>query len=91
MQVIRFTANWCGPCKKYAPVFKEFSEQTDVAEFFTVDDDEQPDVFKRYKVTSVPTTLVYIGGREVFRVLGPQTTGQLEELVSKAHLVVKSQ
>lgn len=91
MQVIRFTADWCGPCKKYAPVFNEFSKETDNAEFFTVDGDEQPEVFQRYKVTSVPTTLIYIGGREVFRVLGPQTKAQLEELVGKAHAVVNRQ
>jgi thioredoxin 1 len=91
MQVIRFTADWCGPCKKYAPVFNEFSEKISSAEFFTVDADEQPDVFKKYAVTSVPTTLIIIGGREVFRVLGPQTTAQLEELVGKAHAVANRQ
>lgn len=87
MQVMRFTADWCGPCKKYAPVFKAFSEQTDGVDFFTVDADENPDVFKQYVVTSVPTTIIIVGGKEVFRVLGPQTSTQLAELVSRAHTV----
>ena len=51
--VVRFTAEWCGPCKAFAPVFNKIAEQNDET-YVVVDVDEYPEVAQEYRVMSIP-------------------------------------
>ena len=66
-KVIRFTAEWCGPCKAYAPVFNNVAATTPGTVFETVDIDAYREVAAQYGVRSVPTTIIEKGGRTVFQ------------------------
>ena len=54
-----FTASWCGPCKKIYPELEELYKKlnTDLIEFYKlqIDDDENDEICKIYKVESVPS------------------------------------
>ena len=54
--VVRFTAEWCGPCKAFAPVFDKIASQSDDT-FVVVDVDEHPQVAQNYRVMSIPTVV----------------------------------
>ena len=62
--VLRFTANWCGPCRQIAPAYKKMAldAQHHNVGFLSVDIDRAFDVAAKYGVKSVPT----------FVILGPQ-------------------
>lgn len=69
---LRFTASWCGPCKQYAPVLKQFAEEHDL-HVEVVDIDERPDLVDTFGIKSVPTTLLMKGGTEVARIQGAKS------------------
>lgn len=57
--VIDFFATWCGPCRSYAPIFDKVAEQySGKAVFVRVDVDQHNDLAGKYRIQSIPTTVV---------------------------------
>jgi thioredoxin 1 len=67
MNVLRFTATWCQPCKAMAQQLEELGLDKDVT---VVDIDEQQDLAIQYGVRSVPTLIVVDNNKEVKRMVG---------------------
>jgi len=68
--VADFHAQWCGPCKMIAPkVLKMAEEMTNVL-FCKVDVDEAEDVSEQEHISSMPTFLIFYGGKRVGEVIG---------------------
>ena len=66
-----FWAAWCGPCRAIAPAVEEIaSEYTGRLKVVKVDVDENPDIAMRYGVQSIPTLLLFKGGKMVERLVG---------------------
>jgi len=69
--VVDFWAEWCGPCKMMAPVFKEAAEELDgKASFGKVDVDKNQELAQKFGVMSIPTLLLFKGGEPVDRGVG---------------------
>ena len=64
-KVIKFYADWCGPCRLYAKTFEEVSEELkDKAEFVNINiENDNTGLSDEYKVQSVPTTVILKGGQ----------------------------
>jgi thioredoxin 1 len=76
--VVDFWAEWCGPCKKIAPILEELAgELGDTAVIAKLNVDDNPDIAMRYNVMSIPTLLVFHGGEVRKRVVGAKGKGQL--------------
>lgn len=57
--IVDFWAEWCGPCKSFAPSFEEASDQhTDIV-FGKVDTEDQPELAGFFNVRSIPTLMVF--------------------------------
>jgi len=57
MKVIKFYADWCGPCKSYAPVFDKVVKELNV-EYENIDvDKDTTGLAAKYKVRSIPLTV----------------------------------
>ena len=52
--VVRFTADWCQPCKVYEPIFNKVAAETDV-EFYTIDVEKHPELAYKVRLQMVPT------------------------------------
>jgi len=71
LAIVDFSATWCGPCKKVAPVFAEECQlRGDVMTFIKVDVDELDMVASRFKVSSLPCFVLLQDGKELARELG---------------------
>ena len=67
MEVLRFTASWCQPCKALAQQLEELGLDKDVT---VVDIDEQSELAIKYGVRSVPTLVAVNNNKEVKRLVG---------------------
>jgi thioredoxin 1 len=81
--VIDFYADWCGPCKRVAPVFVELSEKFPEIVFLKVDVDESEDIASAFEITSLPTFLFLNKGNIYKKIEGADLSsviGTLENL-----------
>ena len=68
--VIKFGAEWCGPCKAMHQPLEELSnEMTDVY-FGEVDVEEAETATANYKIRNVPTTIIFVNGAPFDKVVG---------------------
>lgn len=67
--VVDFYATWCGPCKMFAPIFEEVSNDYDI-NFIKIDVDNYQDIAREYGVMSIPTIILFKDGKEVKRNTG---------------------
>lgn len=71
--IVKFTANWCGPCKRIGPRYRSLSEQHgSKAKFLEIDIDDVLDVTDHENVQGIPLFLFYLGGAKLneFRISG---------------------
>lgn len=81
--VLKFQAEWCGPCKAYAATFNSVAKKLeDTATFLTVDIEEFPELAKTYYVRSIPATVILKNGVEVDKRIGNLTEFQLVNLIA---------
>tara|TARA_R110001592_G_scaffold302055_1_gene573799 strand:- start:393 stop:830 length:438 start_codon:yes stop_codon:yes gene_type:complete len=80
-------APWCGPCKTFSPIFdlaaKEFEPKLRFAKLNT---ESQKNIASRWNIQSIPTLILFKGGKEVTRVSGALSSGQLKQWLEKQGL-----
>lgn len=59
-----FYADWCGPCKAYAPTYERFSRNYSDVTIYRVNVDKSPELAAKYNVRSIPATVFFTNGRE---------------------------
>lgn len=75
-----FYADWCGPCKMIAPILEEISNEG-ASKVCKVNVDNEPELAMKYKITSIPTLLIFKDGKQTTRVSGYRTKEQILELI----------
>lgn len=75
--IVDFWAAWCGPCKTMAPNFANAASQLPEVRFVKVDSDAAPAVSAKYGIRSIPTLVLFEGGREKDRVSGVMSAKDL--------------
>ena len=69
--LIDLWAVWCGPCKMIAPFIEELAgEYEGKVKIGKVDVDNNPNVSVQYGVRSIPTLLIFNGGKVVDQIIG---------------------
>jgi thioredoxin 2 len=83
--LVDFYADWCGPCKMMAPFVDELAARHQgralVAKLNT---DAAPVTAQRYQIRSIPTVIVFKGGRSAAQQIGAVRLPELESLLSRA-------
>ena len=82
-----FWAEWCGPCRKVAPILEEiYAQHSDKLDIVKLDTDANPATAAQYGIVSIPTMNVYVKGQVVKTIIGahpkPRLLRELEEFIA---------
>ena len=81
--IIDFWAEWCGPCKKLAPIYEELSEEIEDVNFGKVDMEENQQIGTQLGVRALPTLVIMKGDEEVARQTGAMPKEKLQTWIEE--------
>jgi len=79
--LIDFWADWCGPCKSFAPMFEQSSEKHPDLVFAKVDTEAQQAIAAGFQIRSIPTLMIFKDQIVVFSQAGALPGAALEKLI----------
>jgi len=79
--LVDFWAEWCGPCKNFAPIFEASSETKSEIVHAKVDTEAQQELGMKFGVTAIPTLMAFRDGIMVFNQAGALPAPALQQLV----------
>lgn len=79
--LVDFWAEWCGPCRQFAPVFEAASEQHDDIVFGKVDTEAEQSLAAAANITSIPTLMAFRDGILVFAQPGALPATALQQVI----------
>jgi thioredoxin 1 len=79
--LVDFWADWCGPCKRFAPVFEAASEAHPDIVFAKVDTEAEQGLSAAANIRSIPTLMAFRQGILVFNQAGALPAPALEQLI----------
>jgi thioredoxin 1 len=83
--LVDFSAVWCGPCKKLEPIVHEIAaEYGERLKVVKVDVDHAPGTAARFGVLSIPTLMIFSGGKVKDQIVGALSKRALADRVDKA-------
>lgn len=78
--LVDFWASWCGPCKMLSPIVDEIAEEVgDKIKVGKINVDEQMELSTKFKIMSIPTLIVFQGGKVITTSVGVRSK---EEILS---------
>jgi thioredoxin 1 len=80
--LVDFWADWCGPCKMFAPVYEAAAEKHDDIVFAKVDTEAEQQLAAEAQIRSIPTLMAFREGILVFNQAGALPSESLEELIT---------
>ncbi|MCW1930307.1 MAG: thioredoxin [Candidatus Kerfeldbacteria bacterium] len=83
--LVDFWAPWCGPCRVLGPIVEELAKDNEgkAVKIVKMNIDENPDVPSQYGVMSIPTLMIFKGGRPVDQMVGVQDKNVLQQKLNE--------
>jgi thioredoxin len=82
--VVDFWAPWCGPCRSFAPIFEEASENRPGVVFAKVNTEEEQELAASFDIRSIPTLMIVRDKVILFSQAGALPASSLDQVLDKA-------
>jgi thioredoxin 1 len=83
--LVDFWATWCAPCRAIAPAVEDLASQyKGKVKFTKLNIDDNQDTPQQYGIRSIPTLLVFKGGKVVSQIVGAVPKSKIEDAITKA-------
>src|ERR1700755_472691 len=89
--LLDFWAEWCGPCRAFAPVFEKASEKYPDVVFGKIDTEAQQERAGGARIQAIPPLMLFRDGVLLFRESGALPPQALDELVKQAQALDMAQ
>jgi thioredoxin len=84
VEIKKFEADWCGPCRMLKPTFTKLEEKFGSSvKFSYINVDENQEESQKYSVRNIPLVVIEKDGIEVQRVVGAQSELTYENILNK--------
>jgi len=81
--LVDFWAEWCGPCKSFAPIYESVAEKNPEITFAKVDTEAEQELSGQLGIRSIPTIMAFRDGVQLFSQPGAMGESDLTELVAQ--------
>jgi thioredoxin 1 len=81
--LVDFWADWCGPCKSFAPTYESVSEQHEDVVFAKVDTEAQQELAAAFQIRSIPTLMAFRDNVMVFSQAGALPEASLQDIIGQ--------
>ncbi len=82
--VVDFWAEWCGPCRVFSPVIEEVSKDyAGKMKFGKLNVDDNEDIAQTYAIMSIPTVLLFKGGKVIATSIGAVPKDTIKKWIEK--------
>lgn len=85
--IIDFWADWCAPCKQFAPVFEAAAAKHGNIVFAKIDTDAERGLTNAFNISSIPTLIIIREKIMVVRETGSLPSAELEKLIEHARIL----
>jgi thioredoxin 1 len=82
--LVDFWADWCGPCKSFAPTYEKVSEKHEGVVFAKVDTEAEQELASHFQIRSIPTLMIFREKVGIFSQPGALPENALEDLIEQA-------
>jgi len=80
--LVDFYAEWCGPCKTMHPILDQLKNEIgDQAKILKIDVDKNPAVASKFQVRGVPTLIIFVEGKVIWRQSGVVSASELKSIL----------